>query len=112
MFRQGYDKFTKAAKAAQVIDVVVPYEAAGATAEEAASHHNQKWFQDLLAIEGLSLDNLPEPPYDPPYDLLFCQTLRAGYEDALVALMLALLPNLRILQLHAFPTDALESLLP
>ena len=112
MSRQEYDKFTKAAKAAQVIDVIVPYEAAGATAEEAASHHNQKWFQDLLAIEGLSLDNLPEPPYDPPYDLLFCRTLRAGYEDALVALMLALLPNLRILELRAFPTEALEFLLP
>lgn len=48
----------------------------------------------------------------PPYDLTFCQILRTGHEDALVALILALLPNLRVLELHSILVNPYKTMLP
>lgn len=40
------------------------------------------------------------------YDRKFCQLLRAGIEDPLVVLLLALVPNIKTIILHGVPVDA------
>ncbi|KAI4669235.1 uncharacterized protein J4E79_001278 [Alternaria viburni] len=102
-----YDAYTKAAKAANVIDIIVPYEAAEVTSKGAlvSNWRERDWYTELLMKKSQGAGW-------PPYDLMFCQVLRAGHEDALVALVLALLPNLRVLELHTVLMNPDQIILP
>jgi hypothetical protein len=59
---------------------------------------NHQWHEDLF-------DKLS-------YDRKFWQLLRADFEDPLVALLLALLPNVHEVWLLCAPMDSMATLLP
>jgi hypothetical protein len=98
-----YDTITQAAKSVGIISSIFPF-------EQSSSIVRKIWNQ---VLNGLSSDRVwYEYIYDAdiriedvPYDQKFCQLLRSGVEDPYVVLMLALLPNIREIFLHAAPAD-------
>jgi hypothetical protein len=101
-----YEMFTNVAKTAGLIDTILPYEPTSSLVERA------------LSLRALPTSNLPEwhkRIYDPDadiddvsYDQKFCQLLRAGLEDPLVAILLAILPDVQKIVLHLAPEDNMK----
>lgn len=96
--------FTEAAQNTGIIQKVWPYEPSSPLVDKSKAAHNHgirgvenEWdpyiFRSMVTINTV------------PYDQRFCLLLRAGLEDPYVTLMMALLPNVRELIVHAAPSD-------
>jgi hypothetical protein len=99
-----YHLITDAAKAAGVIDAICPYGESSCVVDEIRrfciekrDDHDEVWYEHLY-------DNFVTIN-DVPYDRKFCQLLRAGTEDSLVVLIVALLPNVSTILMQGAPGD-------
>lgn len=89
--RDEYELYTAAAKAAGIITEIIPYPSKSLIIEKVAPMEAHELdpdmlWHDLIFDDEISFNSLP-------YDQRFCHTLRAGIEDPLVVLMVAMLPN-------------------
>jgi hypothetical protein len=102
---EEYRRFTAAAMEAGVIEIILPYETEhniwsnlmgiAKEAEIGGIGVLRKWYQHIYD-QSVSIN-------DVPYDTQFCKLLRAGLDEAYVALLMALLPNIRELDLYGTP---------
>jgi hypothetical protein len=107
--RIEYKMLTEAAKSAGVISNIFPYE------ERSRVNQAARDLAILGPIDETWFENLFDPVKrirNIPYDSKFCQLLRADLEDPLVALLLALLPNVQELWLSSAPMASISTLLP
>ncbi|KAJ4346708.1 uncharacterized protein N0V89_010640 [Didymosphaeria variabile] len=92
-----YLLYCRAAQAAGVIAEISPYETKSCIVEQARPMlssqvpDDEPWYTHI--IDGMS------------YDQKFCSMLRAGLEDPVIVLMVALLPNVREMLVRGGPTD-------
>ncbi|KAF3044477.1 hypothetical protein E8E11_000738 [Didymella keratinophila] len=103
--KEEYEMYTAAAKAAGLIIEVVPYGATSHIVDMARrmrreNMDSEKQWYDLLFGDETSFSKIP-------YDKRFCLILRAGLDDALVVLMVAMLPNVSEIYLDSTPADAI-----
>ena len=98
-----YLMFTDAAKAAGVITKVFDFESESYVVAAARKtglrdvDESQTWYTHAF--------DPYIPTSDIDYDRKFCQLLRAGSEDPLIVMLVALLPNVREIYLHGVPLD-------
>jgi hypothetical protein len=99
-----YYLITSAAKSAGVIDSVCPYGATSRVVDEARricreERDNPDWVWYVNIYDPLiHIDYVP-------YDQKFCQLLRAGTDDSLVVLIVALLHNVSHIYMYGAPFD-------
>jgi hypothetical protein len=99
-----YHLITDAAKSAGVIDVICPYGATSCVIDEIHRICIEEWDNDDAVWYEHLYDTVVNIN-DVPYDRKFCQLLRAGTEDSLVVLIVALLPNVSSIFLQGAPSD-------
>ncbi|KAL1596980.1 hypothetical protein SLS60_008562 [Paraconiothyrium brasiliense] len=96
---EDYLLYCRAARAAGVITGIAPYETNSRIVDQARPKLSSSpvpdpvWYTHI--IKGMS------------YDQRFCSMLRAGLEDPVIVLMVALLPNVREMVVRGGPTDRL-----
>jgi hypothetical protein len=101
--KEEYEMYTAAAKAAGLIAEVVPYSKTSQIVEAARPMRphdldpEKRWY-DLLFGDETSFSSIS-------YDKRFCHILRAGIDDPLVVLIVAMLPNVSEIRLDGAPAD-------
>jgi hypothetical protein len=103
LIQADYLLLTQAARAAKVITEIVSYEQCGCNIMTTES-----WKLIKTGSPGDASTRALAPQLrrsDTSYDRMFCQMLRAGIEDPLVVLLIALLPNVREIFLSGVPGD-------
>ncbi|KAF2114250.1 hypothetical protein BDV96DRAFT_112721 [Lophiotrema nucula] len=118
-YEEGYDElvsqpdesdyrlFTEAAKANGVIDTILPYETESSLLARLENERfGEQWrpWTDNIPWQETVFDDQLEYDDIPCYSI-FCQQLRAGIDEPLIQILLAMLPNLRELYLHDIPHD-------
>ena len=101
--RVEYAMLTEAAKDAGVIADVLPYERKSYVVKQARTD-----ICDDIGVMGawyIYAFRRDVAFHDLSYDRKFCQMLRAGIEDPLIVLLMALLPNVHEILLHGVPGD-------
>lgn len=101
--KEEYEMYTAAARAAGLIAEVVPYSTTSRIVDAVRSMRlddldpKVHWY-DLLFNDETSLKSVS-------YDKRFCHILRAGIDDPLVVLIVAMLPNVSEIRVDGAPAD-------
>jgi hypothetical protein len=114
---EDYQILTLAAKDAGIIDAICPYEAESNLVREgrARSHKegdSENYCHREIRLYNLEFEAWAEHMYDPmiparsiPYDRKFCQLLRAGFDEAYLVLLVAMLPLVRHINIQRVSTN-------
>jgi len=97
-----YMTLTQAAIASGVIETAAPFEPESSLLQtmwiqqQMFDEDDREGWQDYFYDQDVHIENVP-------YEAKFCKLLRTGIDEPLVILLLALLPNLRYLDLYGTP---------